>query len=47
MEGWCWIVIGWLVFDALVFIWAWWDFVYYSYDLKTKFKRLKEDLTEE
>ncbi len=42
-----WILAGWLVFDLLVFVWAWWDDLYYSHDMKNKFKRLKETLTEE
>ena len=47
METCHWILAGWLVFDLLVFVWAWWDDLYYSHDMKNKFKRLKETLTEE
>ena len=47
METCHWFLVGWLVFDLLVFIWAWWDNLYYSHDMKNKFKRLKETLTEE
>lgn len=41
------IFYGWLVFDALIFIWAWFDDLYYSKDLKSKFSRIKKSLTEE
>ena len=47
METCHWILAGWLVFDLLVFVWAWWDDLYYFHDMKNKFKRLKETLTEE
>ena len=47
METCHWVLVGWLIFDLLVFIWAWWDNLYYSHDMKNKFKRLKETLTEE
>ncbi len=47
MELKLWILIGWLVFDVLVFIWAWWDDYYYSHDVKGNIKRLKDVLTEE
>ena len=43
----CYVLLGWLVFDALVFIWAWMDDLYYSKDLKSKFSKIKKDLTEE
>lgn len=42
-----WVLAGWAVFDLLVFVWAWLDDLYYSHDMKNKFKRLKETLTEE
>ena len=29
------------------FLTCWWDDLYYSHDMKNKFKRLKETLTEE
>ena len=41
METCHWVLVGWLIFDLLVFIWAWWDNLYYSHDMKNKFKRLK------
>lgn len=47
METCHWVLVGWLIFDLLVFIWAWWDNLYYSHDMKNKFKRLKETFTEE
>ena len=47
METCHWVLVGWVFFDLLVFIWAWWDNLYYSHDMKNKFKRLKETLTEE
>ena len=47
MDTKCWILCGWLLFDVLIFLWAWWDDFYYSHDLGRKFKRLKEELTEE
>ena len=47
METCHWVLVGWLIFDLLVFIWAWWDNLYYSRDMKNKFKRLKETFTEE
>ena len=47
METCHWILAGWLVFVFLVFVWAWWEDLYYSHDMKNKFKRLKETLTEE
>ena len=47
METCHWILAGWLVFDLLVVVGAWWDDLYYSHDMKNKFKRLKETLTEE
>lgn len=42
-----WIFIGWLIFDFIVFIWAWWDDFYYSHNVKGTLKRLKEAVTEE
>lgn len=44
---WTWIIAGWLIFDLLVFIWVWCDDFYYSHNLKGRFKRLKDTLTEE
>lgn len=43
----CYVLLGWLIFDALVFIWAWMDDLYYSKDLKSKFSKIKKSLTEE
>lgn len=43
----CYVLLGWLVFDVLVFIWAWMDDLYYSKDLKSKFSKIKKSLTEE
>lgn len=47
MELWHWILAGWLAFDLVIYIWAWYDNFYYSHDLKNKFRKLKELITEE
>ena len=47
METWQLVLSSWLAFDILVFVWAWWDDFYYSHNVKNKFKRFKEAVTEE
>ena len=47
MEIWMKILIIWLSFDALVFIWAGCDYLYYEWNWKRRFKRLRETFTEE
>ncbi len=47
METWMWVLAGWLAFDAVVFVWAWWDDFYYTHNVKKVFGRLKEAFTEE
>ena len=47
METWQWVLAAWLAFDILVFVWTWWDDFYYSHNVKNKFKRFKEAVTEE
>lgn len=47
METWMWVLAGWLAFDLVVFVWAWWDDFYYTYNMKGVFKRIKDAITEE
>lgn len=47
MEVWQWVLAAWLAFDVLIYVWAWWDDFYYSHNVKTKFRRFKEVITEE
>lgn len=42
-----WLLAGWLMFDAAVFVWAWWDNFYYSHDVKGLLKRIKKVFSEE
>lgn len=41
------LLIGWVVFDVLVYVWMWLDDVYYTHNLPQKFKQMKNILTEE
>lgn len=47
LEVWQWVLAVWLAFDVLVYIWALWDDFYYSHNVKAKFKKFKEVITEE
>ncbi len=47
METKYWILAGWLLCDLLVFLWAWCDDLYYSHNVRKKFRKMKEVLTEE
>ncbi len=40
-------LIGWAVFVALVYLFAWYDDVYYTHNLPEKWRKLRDTLTEE
>lgn len=41
------IITGWAAFVALVYLFAWLDYIYYRYDLKHKAIQIYEAVTEE
>ncbi len=41
------ILAGWLTFVVLVYLLAWFDYIYYRYDLKHKAIQVYEAITEE
>ncbi|MCM1373233.1 MAG: hypothetical protein NC113_10010 [Bacteroides sp.] len=40
-------ITGWTAFVALVYLFAWLDYIYYRYDLKRKAIQIYEAVTEE
>lgn len=44
---WEWIIIGWLVFVAIIYLWLILDMMYYSKNVKNKLRNLKSVITEE
>ncbi len=40
-------LIGWGVFVALVYLFAWYDDAYYTHDLSAKWKKMRDTFTEE
>lgn len=41
------ILIGWAIFDAVVYLLMWFDDLFYAHDLPRTLKTLKQTLTEE
>ena len=41
------IILGWLIFDVLVYACMWFEHAYYTHDLPEKFRQIVNSLTEE
>ena len=41
------IIICWLIFDAIIYLWAVLDHCYYAYDIKKKLSHINNELFEE